>query len=47
MESLLTQETGNKTKGPFMVGTGSVALVASAMALLTGFWFQTADGLVL
>lgn len=47
MESLLTQEPGGKTKGPFKVGTGSVALVASATALLTGLWFQTPDGLVL
>lgn len=46
MESLLTQEPGDKTKGPF-IGTGSVASVASAMALLTSLWFQTPDRLLL
>lgn len=30
-----------------MVGTGSVASVASATASLTSLWFQTPDGLVL
>lgn len=30
-----------------MVGTGLVASVASATALLTSLWFQTADELVL
>lgn len=52
MESLLTQEPGGArgvcgTKGPFTVGTGSVASVASATASLTSLWFQTPDGLVL
>lgn len=51
MESLLTQELrvgrGVKQKGPFTVGTGPMASVASAIASLTNLWFLTPDGLVL